>query len=107
MALTGMWPGLMIFRIETSINYFNEKYEKYEKQGQGLQPFLSWIYEPIVFAGLKAHKIIDKSYPGNYATSIVFYKDGYEWYLQYPNKTHDGEHDIIFDQILSTFQFSP
>lgn len=47
----------------------------------------------------------DKGYSDEYPTEILFNKNGKGWTIAYPSYTINGEHNQIFDQILSTFKF--
>lgn len=107
--LTRPWPEFNIIVLQKE--YFAEELLRIgltEGDLVGEQRFNQLLYEPIVFMGQNANKIISAS-PQNVSgpplTGIVFNFAGYGWGILYPNIDYEGSHDPIYDQILSTLKF--
>lgn len=65
---------------------------------------------PTQFMGLKANKKIQLApdiIDGNLGINIYFNANGYGWDIHYPALDYQGNNDPIYDQILSTFKFTP
>lgn len=61
---------------------------------KGLSAIKSYLETP-TFSGLE----------GSPSTSIYFNYSSNGWVIRYPNINYNGEHDSLYDQILSTFKF--
>lgn len=67
-------------------------------------------YEPITFSGLAANKIVDltRNVTGDPPTTqIIFNHNSYGWQIVYGNDCEGEPADPVFNQMLSTFRFSP
>lgn len=93
-----------------SISIYNQQYPTsvLQKTGEDKRGYLSGSkYEQIKFAGLKAMKVftIYSDVPTVSNSYINFNQNNFGWNISYPNNNFKGEHNLIFDQILSTFKF--
>lgn len=79
-----------------------------QKKGEDSPNLVGFKYEPIIFMELQANKsymLWTDTIPGEGSTNIRFNKKQYGWTINYPNTDFKGNHDSVYDQILSTFKF--
>lgn len=55
---------------------------------------------------LKAISLSNSNSEGSYNTFITFAREPYRYHVDIPNKDSAGNHDEVYDQILSTFKFT-
>ncbi len=80
-----------------------------QKRGEDNPNLVGFKYEPIIFMELQANKsymLWTDIIPGEGSTNIQFNKNQYGWTINYPNTDFKGNHDSVYDQILSTFKIT-
>lgn len=94
------------FTITVSVKQYDNN--ALQKQGESNGGFSGSRSEPITFQGLPANKsytTFTDTIPGQGVSYIIFNQAQNGWRLGWPNTDFKGNHDSIYDQILSTFKF--
>lgn len=102
--------GLTITIFTSTFSEESLKQSRSDKPSSGDTIYFSgYTSQPITFFGVpanKSYKIFSDVIP-DYDTNIALNNGKHGWVFGYPNTDFQGNHENIYDQILSTFKFTP